>query len=149
MYLYLVQHGESKPREEDPDRSLTENGISQVASYTDISVKKIIHSGKKRALQTAELFAQRLNPIEGVQKEKELEPNALPWGWVVNLSKIKDNIMIVGHLPHLGKLSALLLCQDESKPIVQFYHGGVICLFRNESGIWSIHWVVIPAIVPE
>jgi len=156
MYLYLVQHGESRPKEEDPDRSLTENGVLQIkkvakfiTAHTDISVKRIIHSGKKRAQQTAELFAEALNPPEGVEKGKELDPNALPWGWVVNLSKIKDDIMIVGHLPHLGKLSALLLCQDEAKPVVQFHQGGVVCIFRNESGIYSIHWVIIPAIIPD
>jgi len=155
MNLYLVQHGEAKSQEEDPDRSLTQPGMSQIRriasfihSYSDIHVHTILHSGKKRALQTAELFAEKLKPIKGIEQGKELNPNSLPWGWVERLTRIEEDIMLVGHLPHLEKLSALLLCQDENKPIVKFRNGGVLALFRNESGIWSILWAVIPQILP-
>jgi phosphohistidine phosphatase len=155
MKLYLVQHGEAKSELQDPERSLTESGtvsVRRIASYTvkniDIRVQTVYHSGKKRSLQTAELFAEVLKPPKGVQLGKELGPNSLPWGWVERLKKMKENAMIVGHLPHLQKLSALLLCQDESKPILQFENGGVVSLERNESGIWSILWVLIPQIVP-
>jgi len=154
MYLYLVQHAEAKPKEIDPDRSLSENGIetaekvaSFVGGHSDIRLTTIVHSGKKRALQTAEIFAEKLQPVEGIRQEKELEPLSTPWGWVERLAQINNNIMIVGHLPHLKRLNALLLCQDENKPIVEFQMAGVICLFRNESGIWTIEWMVIPRIL--
>jgi len=155
MKLYLAQHGEAKSEIQDPERPLTENGIfnvRRVAAYitknTDARVHSIFHSGKKRSLQTAEIFAELLKPLKGLQLGKELGPNSLPWGWVERLSQIQDDIMIVGHLPHLQKLSALLLCQDDTKPIIQFQKGGVISLNRNESGIWSIEWIVTSHIVP-
>jgi len=44
----------------------------------------------------------------------------------------------------LSKLSALLLCQDEEKKVVNFQRGGIVCLGRDESGLWSINWMVIP-----
>jgi phosphohistidine phosphatase len=154
MMLYLVQHGEAKSELQDPERSLTEDGIikvrkvaSYITSYTDTRVHTIFHSGKKRAQQTAELFAEKLKPPKGVQIGKELSPNSLPWGWVERLVQMQEDIMIVGHLPHLQKLSALLLCQDENKPIIKFYKGGVVSLYKNESGIWSILWVVTPQII--
>lgn len=156
MKLYLVQHGEAKPEEEDPERSLTENGVAgirRVASFiiraTDISVQMILHSGKKRALQTAELFAEKFKPPKGVELGKELNPMSLPWGWVERLAQMEEDIMLVGHLPHLQKLSALLLCQDENKPIIKFQCGGVISLFKDESGIWSLIWMITPQIVPS
>ncbi len=154
MYLYLVQHGLAKSKEEDPKRSLTESGLKdteKIASYIstrcNVSVDRIIHSGKKRAVQTAEIFARFLKPSGGISFEKELEPMSIPWSWVEKLSQIEENIMIVGHLPHLKRLSSLLLCQDESKPIIDFKNSGVISLYRNESGIWFIKWIVVPSIL--
>ena len=155
MRLYLAQHGEAMSELQDPERPLTESGmvnVRRVAQFivknTDVRVQSIYHSGKKRALQTAELFAEALKPPKGVVQGKELGPGSLPWGWVERLSKMKENTMIVGHLPHLHKLSALLLCQDDSKHIIHFEKGSVVSLERNESGIWSILWMVIPPIVP-
>jgi phosphohistidine phosphatase len=156
MYLFLAQHGEAEPEEIDPERPLSDNGVTSVrrvarfiAANTDMRVRAIYHSGKKRALQTAGIFAEILKPSKGVVLGKELNPLSLPWGWVERLAKIEENIMIVGHLPHLNKLSALLLCQDESKPVVQFQKGAVICLYKNESGIWSIIWMIIPQLLPS
>lgn len=156
MYLFLAQHGEAEPEEIDPERPLSDNGVMSVrrvatfiAENTDTRVRAIYHSGKKRALQTAGLFAEILKPLKGVVLGKELNPLSLPWGWVERLAKIEENIMIVGHLPHLNKLSALLLCQDESKPVVQFQKGAVVCLYKNESGIWSIIWMIIPQLIPS
>ncbi len=155
MNLYLVQHGEAKPQEEDPERPLTRDGTAQIRrvaafirNYSDIHIHTIFHSGKKRAIQTAELFAEKLKPTKGIEQGKELSPNSLPWGWVERLTHIEEDIMLVGHLPHLEKLSALLLCQDENKPIISFKNGGVLAFSRNESGIWSLVWVIIPKILP-
>ena len=80
MKVYLVQHGESKSEMEDPERPLTKKGreaVGSVAGYlarlgTDID--QIIHSGRLRASQTAELFANRLSPSQGVCEKRGLVP---------------------------------------------------------------------------
>jgi len=156
MFLYLVQHGKALPKEVDPDRSLTEEGISEtkrianyIKKYADKLPQRIIHSGKRRARQTAEIFEEILKPSEGIEQGKELEPESLPWGWVEKLKEYEGCIMIVGHLPHLKRLASLLLCHDENKPIIQFYNSGAVFMSRDESGLWSLHWIVIPEIVPE
>ena len=153
MNLYLVQHAQAKQKDESAERLLTEKGqadISKVAAFivkqTNIHVNSIMHSGKIRALQTAEILSEHLNPSGGI-KAVELGPLANPSTWADRLSEEKEDIMLVGHLPHLSKLSALLLCQDESKTIVNFQTGGIVCLFRDESGVWSIRWMVIPEIL--
>jgi len=155
MHLYLVQHGEAQPREVDPDRPLTQKGarkVEKVALFlvqrSDIYLDTIYHSGKTRAFQTAEILAKRLRPVKGMSEGKELNPMSLPWGWVERLKEMEENIMLVGHLPHLKRLTALLICQDESKQCVQFYNGGVIHLERDESGIWTIKWIIIPDLLP-
>jgi phosphohistidine phosphatase len=155
MYLYLVQHAEAKPKEEDPERHLTANGkeiIQRMASFlvqnVDIQLHSIIHSGKTRAVETAKALSEKIKPIKGIEEGKELGPNSTPWGWVENLSQIENNIMLVGHLPHLQRLSSLLLCQDEHKKVIDFQRGCVLCLFKDESSIWTTKWLIIPQIIP-
>ena len=68
MALLLVQHGKSLPKEEDPDRGLSRDGFEEtrtmaaLAAENNVQAVRIIHSGKKRALQTAEIFAEALEP---------------------------------------------------------------------------------------
>src|SRR5438876_9675040 len=64
MQIYLVQHGECKPEELDPERTLTESGSRDVQKIADflrtssgLQVTEILHSGKARAQQTADLLA--------------------------------------------------------------------------------------------
>ncbi|MEE9186791.1 MAG: phosphohistidine phosphatase SixA [Bacteroidota bacterium] len=154
MNLYLVQHAQPKKEEEDPQRPLSEKGWSDIqkvskfaSQHLRVRVQKVFHSGKTRAHQTAEALAQHLDPPGGVAKADGLEPLADPASWVKRLNEPPEDIMLVGHLPHLAKLSSYLLCQDETKRIVDFQMGGIVCLRRDESGIWSIQWAVIPQII--
>jgi len=84
MLLYLVQHGEAKREEEDPARPLTDKGKSEVekiASFiakTGIHIERILHSGKLRALQTAEILASHLKPPRGIEQADALDPLADP-----------------------------------------------------------------------
>jgi phosphohistidine phosphatase len=55
-----------------------------------------------------------------------------------------ENIMLVGHLPHLGKLASLLLCGDENAGLISFRMGGALCLERDGAGKWSVQWMIIP-----
>ena len=72
MKLYLVQHGEAEPKEANPERPLTEKGLSDVkkaASLLANSVLKvdmILHSGKKRAEQTARTIADTAHLAAGL-----------------------------------------------------------------------------------
>ena len=52
--------------------------------------------------------------------------------------------MIVGHLPFLGKLVALLVTGREELEIVEFQYGGVVCLERRAGGSWKIGWMITP-----
>ena len=151
MNLYLVQHGEAVSKEEDPSRPLLEKGREDirkvadfVAEHMKIQVASILHSGKARAQQTAQILAEHLNPLEGIMMTEGLEPLAEPSIWIERLAKTDEDSMLVGHLPHLCKLSAYLLCQDEEKKVIHFQRGGIVCLGREESGAWSIKWMIIP-----
>ncbi len=55
--------------------------------------------------------------------------------------------MLVGHLPHMGKLAALLVTGDADQALVTFKPGGVVCLARDDEGRWSLRWMVVPGIM--
>jgi phosphohistidine phosphatase len=55
-------------------------------------------------------------------------------------------MMLVGHLPFMGKLVARLVGADEGKPVATFFPGTVVCLERDEANHWTIAWMVRPAL---
>ncbi len=79
MYLYLVQHAEAVSKDNDPSRGLSEKGmddikrISRYISGIDMDVNEIYHSGKKRALQTAQVLAAHLKIDNKVIEEVVFE----------------------------------------------------------------------------
>ncbi len=153
MYLYLVQHGEAKREEEDPQRGLTEKGfqdVTKVCSYLKrigIKASKVFHSGKLRAMQTARAIAET---IEAKLVETDgLAPMDDPLIWVERIKGIDEDIFLVGHLPHLSRLASLLLSGDRERGVIDFKMAGVVCLKRFEGGNFSVEWMVIPEIIGE
>jgi len=150
MHLYLVQHGESLPKDIDPERKLSEIGIKETEevakflSRVNISINKIFHSGKTRARMTAEIFGKYLN-VSDIIETDGLSPLDNPKIWLSRLSEYEEDIMLVGHLPHLAKLTALILNVD--REVVKFRYSGVLCLYKEESGRWIIMWYITPDLI--
>jgi phosphohistidine phosphatase len=153
MFVYLVQHADAKKEEVDPSRSLSEKGlqdIKKVASYVsqlNIKVYKIFHSGKLRAKQTAEVLSENLKPTKGITEVGGLAPLDDAEIWEERLKGMTDDIILVGHLPHLDKLASLLLCGNADKNVVSFKMAGIVCLKRNDIGEWSLQWTLTPETV--
>jgi phosphohistidine phosphatase len=154
MTLFLVQHGEAKPESEDPERSLTERGaeivgrMAEWAARIGIKVDQIQHSGKRRAEQTASIFAKRMNPPKGVIAVKGLNPNDDVTLVAASLLSDQGSIMLVGQLPHLSRLLSLLLTGNPEIEIVKFRNAGIVCLTQKE-GNWAIDWVMQPDLLSE
>ncbi len=153
MFLYLVQHADAKKEEEDSYRSLSEKGIqdiTRIASYIwqlNLKVLRIFHSSKLRARQTAEILFEYLKPIKGLSEMDGLSPLDNPDICAARLPDIQDDAILVGHLPHLARLASLLLSGDAEKNIVAFRMAGVVCLKRDDAGVWSLQWMLTPEIV--
>ena len=81
MRLYLVQHDIAKSKEEDPEQHLTEEGLQEVEKVAGfirplgLFVNAIWHSGKARAVQTAEELAAAVKAYNGLTKHDGLAPN--------------------------------------------------------------------------
>lgn len=153
MFVYLVQHAEAKSEKEDPSRSLSEKGkqdirkVALCASQYNLKIHKIFHSTKLRARQTAEVLLEHLKPAKGISEIDGLAPLDDPNIWAQRLRDIPDDVILVGHLPHLDKLASLLLCGDKDKNIISFKMAGIVCLKRMDSETYSLQWMLTPEVV--
>ncbi|NMJ86324.1 MAG: phosphohistidine phosphatase SixA [Thaumarchaeota archaeon] len=145
MEVYLVRHGEAKLEHEDPEKSLSDNGrsdISIIADYVStlgLRISKIYHSEKLRAKQTAEILHQKLKPNNGVECVLGLAPSDDIKTALKIIEDAKEPIMIVSHLPYLGRLLSMLVTGNQNYELVKFGEGSIICI-EEEDDHWLIRW---------
>lgn len=152
MELLLVQHGEAKPENEDPERPLTARGVETIrrmsawAARAGVKVTQIRHSGKRRAEQTAEILAEELKPAKGVVAVAGLKPNDDVHAVAATLAAEAEPVMLVGHLPFLGRLVGVLVTGEADAVVIRFRNAGIVCLHREESR-WSVDWAAPPDLI--
>ncbi len=154
MKLYLVQHAEAMSEERDPDRPLTANGVEdtrRVAALLkdsgQVALERILHSGKLRAQQTAEIIAQDLEPASGVEQADDLGPLDETTIWAEKAAGSEGDLMLVGHLPYMSRMAARLLTGDPDREVVSVRNAGVICIEVDKDANGVLQWEVIPALV--
>ena len=151
MSLYLVQHGKNNPKDMDPDKNLSEEGradvsrIAKTAQGYGVPVKKIRHSGKPRAQQTAVIFAEALS-VSDVEAAEGLGPTDDVTVFAKTLDS-NQNLMLVGHLPFMEKMASYLTAGSTDLTVFKFQNGGVVCLDKQaDSDAWSVTWALMPRI---
>lgn len=151
MRVYLVQHGLAKDKSEDAARPLSDQGredVTRCAGFLSLFEKprpvKILHSGKLRAEQTADMFAEAWGGIP-VERTLDLAPNDDSSVWSAHLASMDKDVMLVGHLPHLQRLAGLLICGGVAREAAHLRNGGVLCLERGQTG-WSVLWQINPTL---
>lgn len=153
MKLYLVQHGEACSKDVDPDRPLTDQGkadIERLATFlkqSDIHVERVIHSGKLRAVQTAERLASAVAPGSEPETSGIINPNDDPRAFDWQGESGKGDMLVVGHLPYLAKLVSHLVIADESRPITAWQPGSLVCLAWENGKHWQINWMIRPELL--
>lgn len=150
MKSYLVRHAQPVNSHVDPARPLSEEGlreIRKVADYLagrgDVLPEVIIHSGKTRARQTAEILASKLDPPGGVREESGLMPNDDIEGWDAYLASSPCS-MLVGHMPFMGLLSCQLTSGEVCGWNTEFRTAEVSCFERPEGEDWKLLWHIAP-----
>ena len=151
MRIYLAQHGLAEDESIDSTRPLSAQGredVARVAGFLSLFEKprpsRVLHSGKLRAEQTAAMFAEGWGNL-AVESAPDLDPNADPSVWSAHLASMNSDMMLVGHLPHLQRLAAMLLTGDVERKPVHFRNGGVVCLERDKN-VWSVCWHINPTL---
>ncbi len=154
MKAYLVQHARAWTKAHNPDRPLTDEGraeLGRVAAFAarsgQVNIGRIWNSGKTRAAQSAEILADALLPPLGVRSADEMDPTDPPQPWAERLPKMSQDVMLVGHMPHLSRLASLLLTGDPARETVRFENGGIVCLEHDGQG-WSLCWAITPGLLP-
>lgn len=152
MRLYLVRHGEALDEDEDPKRPLSEKGrgdVARVATMLDdagVKLGCVQHSGKLRAAETAAIMAGSLAVDGTISHRAGIAPNDPVEPILDQLQSIRHDdgggLMLVGHLPHLGRLASRLLC-GEGRVGVTLPEGGVLCL-EGLGVSWSLVWFLVP-----
>jgi phosphohistidine phosphatase len=148
MHLYIMRHGDAKPKNEDPERGLSDRGreevsaVSGVLSRTGAEIDEIWHSGKRRAEQTAGILADRLKTETRVVPRNGLNPNDSPVLLMGELERRSKNLVIVGHLPQLGRLVSMLLLGAE-EDLLDLPAAGLVCL-EYSGGSWRMTWFLTP-----
>jgi len=154
MEIYLVQHGDAVAKEVDPERPLSERGqgdVARVAAFlasAGVSAVRVIHSGKTRARQTAEQLAERLAPAVTPQAVEGLSPKDSVEPLYDEIASAQDDLLVAGHQPFMGRFAARLLSGSEEGMSVDYRPGSVVCLARDETGVWSLRWMVRPDLLP-
>jgi phosphohistidine phosphatase len=118
MDLYILRHGEAEPRGQgvaEANRELTRKGIKDVRSVVawahtvKVAPALILTSSLSRARHTAKLAAKSF--VAEIRETPALLPDAKPellWAEIRALEPMQQ-LMIVGHNPHLQRFAAYLL----------------------------------------
>ncbi len=150
MKLYLVQHGMPVSKDIDPGRPLSPEGekdISKMAEFlraSDHTVSKILHSGKMRAHQTAEILAEVLLISGEIEATDGINPNDPVQYFSLRVHKFEHDTMIVGHMPFMAKMVSYLVTGNENQAIVAYRPGSVVCLKQDLEESWQIQWMLRP-----
>ncbi len=152
MKIYLVQHGPEQSKAENSDKPLTEEGIKNVEKIAQflasngLKFEGIYYSDKLRARQTANILGTFCETEFGVHESDHLGPNDDIEVWIMRAICSEGDPVIVGHLPHLDRLASKLVAKDETKQVVNFQKGGVVCL-EGEEEEFSVKWVMLPELL--
>jgi phosphohistidine phosphatase len=148
MPIYFVQHGLALSEQVDPNRPLSAEGrkeVERIAGYlrkVRVAVKKVCHSGKARAKETAQILSEQIGDGH-IYEADGMSPNDNVIAFAAGLKE--DNTMYVGHLPHLGKLVSFLVAGDENAGVTRFVNGGVVCVEKDSEG-YHIAWYLKPSL---
>ena len=145
-----MRHGEALSGTPDGRRPLSQRGrdeviaLAQLASARGVAVAWIYHSGILRAQQTAELVAAVLAPAEGVRELGGLCPDDDPFIVKARLDIAAQPVMLVSHLPYLGRLAGLLTTGDAQRAVIEFAPATLACVARH-SAEWKLRWSISAA----
>jgi phosphohistidine phosphatase len=166
MEIYLMQHGEAVPEEQDAERPLSPEGIGQIEAAAAamrrlrLRFDAIIASPKQRARQTAAIVAAGVGfPVKAVIESDLFVPAASPEPALKYLTSFAGSkaVFLAGHLPSLMKLASSLLA-GLADVAVHFEHGGLcridVDTLPTHAGVlrWALtrdHLRLIAAAVPE
>ncbi|HZD06117.1 MAG TPA: hypothetical protein VE173_14495, partial [Longimicrobiales bacterium] len=108
-----------------------------------VEVDAVWHSGKLRARQTAEIFAEALEPPEGVEARDDLGATDDPAAAVEACRGSGLTVLLVGHKPFMSRLPSLLVADDPDRDLLDVRYSGIGALGEEAKG-WTLRWYLPP-----
>lgn len=153
MRLYLMRHAEADQAElDDAKRPLTARGehdaqhLANFLQARGYHLSHVIHSGKLRAQQTAEIIVSALASGQSAEIESALTGDD---GLSCMLEKIAtwtEDTLVVSHLPFISRLLSRLVAENADVQLVGFVPATVVCLELCESAKWRMKWCINPSL---
>ena len=119
MEIWILRHAKAEeggPRTPDEERALTAGGhermrsVAKAIARLEPKLDAILTSPLLRARQTAEPVARALSLRDDLIETSALSPDADPKEILREIEKRRlGRVLVVGHMPHLGKLLGYLL----------------------------------------
>ncbi len=157
MRLYLLRHGiavpHGSPDYAEEERPLTPKGekrVRQVAygwKLLKLDLDRIVTSPLPRAHRTAEILARILgNPdlLEVSDALKADQPAEVIASWLK--TRAEENLMLVGHNPHLSELIGLLTTGQGHPMLCELRRAGIAALSSTEDAM-QIDWIARPRLM--
>lgn len=154
MKLYLVQHGEALTKDVDAIRPLSNVGHAEVGLMAEflaghMKVSRVLHSGKERARQSAEIFTAIIAGEFPVEAISGINPNDPVEDFAAQLAGWNEDVLVVGHLPFMVKLVSLLVSGSADADIVAYTPGSIVCLESADCKNWQVQWMVRPELLTD
>lgn len=143
MKIYLIRHSSAvdiSPRMTDAQVHLTFEGrriaraVGKALRDRGAAIEHVISSPYARALQTAELIAERLDYIGVIETNNSLMPEVPARAAAQEISHHSVDIAIVGHEPSISALGAILVGRPSFPP---FKRGQVSCI-EDGKPLWFL-----------
>ena len=147
MKLYIMRHGQAE--DTGQEQTLTAAGRADIENLASmlgrhgIHVERILHSGKTRARQTAEIMASHISDAVKPEVHPHIKPNDNPQALLGDIHQWNDDTLVVSHLPFLPTLLSLLTPAISGHSAISFEPGTIICLSPADD-VWEIEWVESP-----
>lgn len=152
MKILLQQHGAALAPTPDAERVLTAQGRNDIEHMAivlqagAVRVQQVLHSGKQRAQQTAEIMAHRIGSPNALAAVAGLAPDDPVKPFCETLDGLDNDTLVVGHQPFMGRLASILVTGRTEPPLVRFVPGAVVCLERDLNGGYAVTWMLPPTL---
>ncbi|MFQ5508197.1 MAG: phosphohistidine phosphatase SixA [Leptospirillia bacterium] len=147
MRIYLVRHGQAVAGVSDPP--LSDTGRDQAQRLARLleergGVVRVVHSGRGRAAETADILSARLCPDSAPEVVEGVDPNDPPEWFGDRVDLLGDGTAVVTHLPFVERLAAYLVTGNENGYVASFDTCTCACMEKDDDGRWKLAWLEAP-----